>query len=110
MKNFDESVFFRGRVKFVVLSDINGDTIVPGVTTPDVSNRSVLVLKNTGPITITNFIGADNYRTIKLIGDGQTTIQNNAVIKTSTAADKLMVSNKAYNFTLISGVWIEDAD
>lgn len=110
MLDLNEPVFFRGLTHFIVLPVVNADTITPTVTIPNVKALNVLICKNTGAITITNFTGGSPNQSIKLIGDGFTTIKNNSTIVTNTGVDRLLGINKAYNFTLIGSVWIEDAD
>lgn len=109
-QDFKEPTFFRNRVKFIILPDVNGDIIPAGITVPIIKGRNVLAFQNTAPLSITNFTGGALYQTIKLIGDGFTTLKHNATIKNNTGADKLLAVNKAYNYTLINNIWIEDAD
>lgn len=110
MKEFNEPVMFRGVTTFVTLPVVNGDSIVPLITTPSVANRTVFECINTSPTTITNFLNGSKFQPLKILGDGFTTIANNATIKTNTGANKLLAANKVYNFTLFGSTWIEDAD
>lgn len=85
-----------------------GDNIIKLDTSPNVFGRSVLRCVNTVPVTIIRFDNGSPYQIIKVLGEGQTTVQNNAVIKTNTGANKLLASNRIYTFTYVSGVWYED--
>ena len=78
-----------------------------GVTTPDVSQTSVVVCANTGATTITNFIGGVDGQEIKVLGDGNTTVANNTTIKTNTGANKLLSATSYYTFLNHNGIWYE---
>lgn len=82
---------------------------VVGDTTPSVLNQDYWECMNTGAVTITQFEYGYNLQTLKILGDGFTTIANNANIKTNTGANKLLAVNKVYTFTLFNGVWVENA-
>lgn len=99
---------FLNRTIFRVLPDINNAESMDN-TTPSVSNLNVLVFVNTAPVTITNFLRGAFFQTIRLVGDGFTTVDHNATIKTNTAAPKLLSADKIYVFTNVDEVWIEDA-
>lgn len=98
-----------GRTLYSVLPDNPIDSIPKTVVTPNVANRQRLKCINTGPITITNFKGGAAGQTIKLLGEGQTTIANNANIKTNTGGAKLLALNIVYTYTLFGAIWYEDA-
>lgn len=106
MRSEKEEVRFEVAPRFLVLPYEPMDTL--STATPSVEN--VRVWKGGGiVVTITNFLkGADNQE-IAILGDGTTTISNNANIKTNTGANKLLAANKVYRFTFITGVWYEDA-
>lgn len=76
--------------------------------TPSALNRTTLRCNNAAPVTVTDFTGGQEGQTFKLLGDGNTTISNNSNIKTNTGANKLVLADIVYTFTLFSGVWIED--
>jgi len=105
-QHFEDNTFL-GRTIFGQLPDINRQNS-KSETVPNVLNIQVLVFKNTGAVTVTNFVGSVDGQTLKLLGDGNTTIKNNSTIKTSTGADKLLAVNKFYTFTIIDDVWVED--
>lgn len=78
--------------------------------TPGEQNVTVYQTNSTNPTTITNFLlGQDSNSITILAADGNTTIANNANIKTNTGADKLLTQNMVYRFTLFGLIWYEDA-
>lgn len=83
-------------------------------TTIKVSNLRIIYCKNTTPIEVSNFTGGAEGQTIMLRGDGQTKIKNNANIVTNTGADKTLLLNLVYRFSLFLTApntykWLEDA-
>lgn len=108
MKVEQEEVIFNNIVTFSLLPKNPVDKFKPTDTTPSVLNCLNWICKNTGAITVTNFDDGAEGQSIKVLGDGFTTVANNAFIKTNTGANKLLVANKVYRFTLFAGVWIED--
>jgi len=82
--------------------------IIPGDTTPTVLNCKLFTLSNTAPLSITYFDDGADGQTIKLLGDGFTTLVNGTTLKTNTGANKLLLANIIYTLTLISGVWYEN--
>lgn len=105
-QNYDDWRFF-GFVEFFNLPKINRQDSM-GQTIPSVSNIQLLVFVNIAPITVTNFTGGVDGQPLRIKGDGQTTIQNNASVKTNTAANKLLSVAKIYTFTLVNEIWIEN--
>ena len=100
----------RTRHRFVEQGLAGGWAGIPaGATTVDVSLYSRHKTANTAPTTITNFTGGIVPMTIKILClDTNTTIANNATIKTNTGANKLLVANRVYTFSLDGTVWYED--
>ena len=79
-----------------------------GSTSVDVARSSLVILQGyTTPTVITQFTGGHSGREITLIGNANVTIQNNATIKTSTGANKVLAANLAYRFVHYNGVWYE---
>jgi hypothetical protein len=78
-------------------------------TTPSVVNHTTWIANNLGAVTVTRFDDGYETQVLRILGDGFTTVANNAFIKTNTGANKLMLANKVYVFTLINTVWYEDA-
>lgn len=102
-----DRVIFTGGAIFPVLPDSNnsnssGDTVI------SVSNLNFIDFDNTAPLTVTSITGGREGITVRFLGDGQTTIQNNATIVTNTGANKLLVANRVYRFTYWAGIWYED--
>jgi hypothetical protein len=107
MKQILEDTIFLGSVVFSRLSNQPASKIVN--TTPDVSN--LVAIEGSGVvITVTNFLGGIDTQTIRIRGDGTTTIKNNTTIVTNTGVDKLLTLNRIYRFTYFasSSIWIED--
>jgi len=77
--------------------------------TPDTTGTTFVVLTHSGATTITNFLGGYGGKTIRLVGNANVTIQNNANIGTNTGADKVLVVDRIYRFTYYNGKWREDA-
>lgn len=108
MKVFEEEVIFDNVASFNVLPKTPVDKFKPTDVTPSVLNCNNWICTNVGAITVTNFKnGADGQR-LHILGEGFTTIANNANIKTNTGANKLLLANKVYRFTLFANIWIED--
>ena len=80
-----------------------------GDTTPSVLNVKKLVFKNTGAVLVTKFDDGQPGQDLALLGDGQTTIQNNALIVTNTGANRLLANGLVYHYTYLEGKWHEDA-
>lgn len=76
-------------------------------TTPSIRNIRGWQAINTGAITVTDFVDGSDGQTIVIKGDGFTTVTHGTNIKTTTAANKLLLANRAYMFVQFSGVWIE---
>lgn len=109
MKIESEDTQFLGRVWFRNLPEHPPSTF-KGVAVEDVTNGRVFVGSGV-VVTITNFSGGANGNVIKILGDGTTTVSNNANIKTNTGANKLLAANKIYTFTYFDStkLWVEDA-
>lgn len=109
MKIINDSYTFLGEVIFSILPTKQAQKFTAGDTTPKVLNNENWICNNTGAITVTNFDNGATCQVIKLLGDGFTTVANNAAIKTNTGANKLLAVNKIYTFHFINGVWYENA-
>jgi len=96
------------RNSFVHINDLE--------TAPDVKNVSFLELNNSGATTVTDFMNGQESQVLALHPlNGNTTIKNNARIKTNTGTDKLLTAGLIYRFTYWVangtnvGSWHEDA-
>lgn len=110
-QEFDEVVYLAPFTEKVLRTLLIG--IGTGAT-PSVENLERLQLRNSISTDITNFLRGKAGQTIKILGDGYSTIKNNANISTNTGADKLTSASKVYTFTMFRLVddtyhWIEDA-
>jgi hypothetical protein len=76
---------------------------------PDTTGTTFIVLYHGTPTTITNFTGGYSGKTIRLLGNTNVTIANNATINTNTGANKVLLANRIYTFTRYNGVWYENA-
>lgn len=85
--------------------------VTDGATTPDVSYGNCFTFTNTAGTTITNFVGVTNRVSGQILylfpTNGNTTLKNNATIKTTTGADKVLSANTVYKLVNISTVWYE---
>lgn len=107
-KSTDVEVFDKP-VQFLagVITDVQ--RFQPTVTTPKVEHHNIWKANNTTAITITNFLLGSKGQTIYILGDGFTTIANNATIKTNTGSNKLLLTNQVYTFVNYDNVWYEVA-
>ena len=104
MKQEDEEVSFENLVTFKMLPKIFISQLTS--TKPYVYNITVFT-SHTSPTTVTNFSGAPG-QTIRILGNGNTTISHNTTIKTNTGANKVLAANRMYSFTLMAdGIWYE---
>jgi hypothetical protein len=109
MKTEEEEVIFQAQVQFNVLEKIFPQKFKAADTTPSVLNLRKFLANNVGAVTVTQFDDGAEAQEISILGEGFTTVANNANIKTNTGANKLLAANKIYRFTRINGVWYEDA-
>jgi hypothetical protein len=98
-----------GRTDPITLRTTFVGTFVVSDTTPSVLNVNTWICNNTGAVTITNFTDGQNGQSIRVYGDGYTTIQNGTNIFTNIGADKLLATQAIYRFTFINSYWYEDA-
>lgn len=98
---------FNNGASFPILPDVNNSRFTS--VTPNVANISFVLAGAIAPITITNLLKGSDFQSLGILGDGFTTMANNANIKTNTGANKLLAANKVYRFTHIDNVWYEDA-
>jgi hypothetical protein len=109
MKLEDEEVFFNNVVSFRVLPKSPVDKFQLTDTTPSVKNCENWICQNVAGVVVTNFDDGAVGQKINILGDGFTTISNNAFIKTNTGANKLLAVNKIYRFHNFNNIWVEDA-
>ena len=109
MRRFLEEVVFDGPSEFIKLPTKRLNKFTAGDTTPTVKDSEHLKTQNVGAVTVTQFDDGQEQQRLHILGDGFTTVANNANIKTNTGANKLLAANKVYRFTNFEKVWIEDA-
>lgn len=78
-----------------------------GSITISVAQANDVLLGQGSATTVTNFTGGISGQSIFIRGNTNVTIANNATIKTSTGADKILANNKVYQFKLLGSVWYE---
>jgi hypothetical protein len=107
--NWDDIVFgglitFTNRPKGIV-SEFNDSE-----TTPSVAGVTLGICSG-AVVTITDFLGGTDGESVKLLGDGTTTITNGTNIFTNTGANKLLAASKVYTFTYVDSLkqWFENA-
>lgn len=108
MRIIYEEIRYTNLVHFIILPEKIGDIFHIGDVTPDISNIEFWQCSG-DVLTITNFLKGSPFQRLHILGDGNTTIANNANIKTSTGANQLLSANKVYRFTLFNTTWISDA-
>lgn len=96
-------------LRFNVLPSQTAQKFVAADTTPSVTNHEYWIANNTGAVTVTKFDDGADCQELRILGDGFTTVANNANIKTNTGVNKLLAVNKVYRFTNFNGIWYEDA-
>ena len=77
-----------------------------GDTTPSVLNIERLEFHNVGPVTVTNFDDGQPGQTVTVLGDGQTTIAQNAKIKNVSGAATLLDDGLTRDYTMFTDrIW-----
>lgn len=104
-----------------VLGEVQLDApIIPGVLekrftgnviksslTPSVKNVENWIAKNTGAVTVTNFLDGQEGQRLYILGDGFTTLQHGTKIFMQGGANLLLASSKAYMFVRLSSAWYQ---
>lgn len=75
------------------------------VVIPNVKNITRLKFKNTAPLTVTNFSNGQEGQELIILGDGQTSVANNANLITGGA--HLLNLGEIYRFVLFDNKWYE---
>lgn len=96
---------FQSQVQFEQLIEKPVASAGLTLTVINVLNVERIKFANTGAVTVTNFTDGQNGQEIILLGDGNTTVQHNTHIKTSTAANVLLAANRIYQFVQFDQVW-----
>lgn len=109
MDTIRNETIFEAPTTFNVLPRVKHQKFEATDTTPSVLNNKHWIANNTGAVTVTQFDDGAEAQEIAILGEGQTTVANNANIKTNTGANKLLAANKVYRFTRFNSIWVEDA-
>lgn len=95
----------KGRTYYSTLPDENIQSSVDD-TVINVNNINLLVFKNTIPVTLVNILGGVDGQVLNIIGDGKTTLKNNAIIVTLSGSDTLLGIHK-YSLVFYAGIWYQ---
>lgn len=87
----------------LVLDDTDTGHLTKGSVTPSILNNEHWKAVNTAPITITNFAHGQDTQHLYILGDGFTTVQNNAKIVTKSGSDTLLAAGVMYQFVCMFG-------
>jgi hypothetical protein len=102
----DKELSVEAQTRFVVEPTIFVAVLPLNDATPSVLSLSRF--KGNGTVnTITNFKHGQDGQSIKIRGDGTTTIANNSNIKTATGSNTLLELDKVYEFTYYNNKWTE---
>ncbi len=105
-QTYNEPVEFEAEVRFKVLPVVFVDKLKPSSVTPSVQN--VTAFKAGGAVvTITNFAKGQEGQVIRILGDGLTTIANNATIINLGGVSQLLLTGVVYSYILLSNVWYQ---
>jgi len=105
-KRQQDSLIKEGSNFPVVLDKSYSGEFFSGDTTPSVKDAENWKCHTT-IVTITNFDDGASGQTIFILGSVNTTIANNANIKTNTGANKVLANNIVYAFKNYDSIWIE---
>ena len=103
----NDTYVFQGGVRHTILPDVNHSECIDD-TTIDAGNLEFIKLVNVAPVTVEDIKGGSPGRSVKFQGDGQTTFEDNAIIKTNTGVNKLLLADIIYTFTFYNDLWIEN--
>ena len=102
-------VDFDSPITFTELPETPVEEIQKADLTPSVLNLTKLRFINTVSTTVTNFRDAQEGQVIHVLGDGFTTLANNANIQTRTGANRLLTNGLLYIFGYFDSKWRETA-
>src|SRR5687767_8584687 len=106
METFQHPVRFESPVEFVQVP-VRRPTKLVG-TSPNIFGNEYWKADNNG--TIVNFTRGAEGQGLHILGDGSTIVSNNTSIKTSTGANKTLLANVIYVFTMFDNIWYEQSD
>lgn len=76
-------------------------------TTPSVKNAVTWIAQNTSPLVITQFDDGQDGQVLYILGDGFTTVADNANIKNNNGNDTLLEPGAVYTYKRMVGVWYQ---
>ena len=83
-------------------------TLTPGSGTPNVNNVNYWIAGNQS-VVITNFLQGQPGQSIFILGDGASTVANNANISTRSGMNTLLSKGLVYHFVLFGTTWSQTA-
>lgn len=102
-------IVYTGLIIFKNIPRASPTQFKSGEATPNIQGNTVAITSGAADI-ITNLIGGSDGQSLRILGDGSTTIKNNSRIVTNTSADKVLVLNRIYTFTYFDTIktWFEN--
>lgn len=79
-----------------------------GDTTPSVKNVRCWICQNIAPLSISNFDDGQEGQTLKILGDGQSSVDPAAGFIVTASGALALMAGHVYTFTKFNGVWYED--
>lgn len=76
--------------------------------TPDVFAVDILKLTQTSATDVTNFLKGSAGQLLRIVGNSNITIKDNANIKTADGNDRVLKNDVVYTFTYADNVWYEN--
>ncbi|PIQ16432.1 MAG: hypothetical protein COW67_03020 [Flavobacteriales bacterium CG18_big_fil_WC_8_21_14_2_50_32_9] len=98
---------FEAPITFLTLPKRFVGKLAKSDTTPKVRNVEHWVTKNTVPVTVTDFLDGQEGQSLKIVGDGMTTLQHTPNIFTKGGANLLLAANTLYILEFIQGKWYQ---
>ncbi len=105
-KTYNEPVEFESEVRHKVLPHVFVDKLQPSSAEPSVQNVTVFLAGGIA-VTILNFRNGQEGQRIDILGDGLTTVQDNADISNLGGINNLLVVDTIYTYILINNVWYQ---
>ena len=96
-----------GPAKALILPTDFVGSFKPADTTPSVKNVVTWVAQNTNPTTVTQFDDGQDGQVLYILGDGYTTVANNANIKNNNSNDTLLQASAVYTYKRMVGIWYQ---
>ena len=78
---------------------------IKGSGTLDLTNLETIKFANAAPVSYSNIKGGANGQRVLVLGDGQSTINNNAKIKTYSGGNVLLSNDVTYELVYVDTKW-----